>query len=378
MRYILILLILISFETPLFAQVEIKPIEIKTKVASPKGQVIESEDSKKRIPIVQLEKTQLNYQLIQQRIESVYRMASQQPSTRSFSSAQLEELARLSAELKKDKQIDCATNLYLYLSNEMDLNQFELLKKAYQQNPNDERVLKHLFLGYTAINDMDSATIFLKKLNALSPVDGFLKNYLTDILKSVPPGGILITHGIDDFVQIEQIRLSKPEFKEIPIVSFELMRHSTYIKQLENRGYELPNSKELNTNYLMKFCSLNAQRNLFLSSTFPLPYLEEFNNSEFISGILFASKDAGSNYDKLNSALFENTIRKNLKSELSKSKPSVYVKNYIPFLVNQYWMYDFQKQTKEKSEVESLIKLLAKKMFPELDYHKLIHVEVQH
>jgi hypothetical protein len=252
--------------------------------------------------------------------------------------------------------------LAYYLAGNYNLDRSPALEKAYQMNPENLEVQKQ----YVSLKLMNGDTISVQNALSLMSVNDVItlevETYTSDVLTSCTMNSTLITHGFEDTYGALLNQFSHQQRLDVNVVSLDFMQSPQYRKALEGKGYVLPKSTKIDVGYLSQFCSLNADKALFLSVTIPRNYMDPIAKKLFPVGLTFqyTEKPAEDLPIRQETLWFEQLNKYGLTEGEERSK---FAMNYIPML-----LYLEQKYEKEGNEVlllqirESMNYILGKKV----------------
>ena len=275
------------------------------------------------------------------------------------------EQAEMDAKVKQLEMISPNSWEYplaYYLAGNYNLDRSPALEKAYQLNPENLEVQKQ----YVSLKLMNGDTISVQNALSLMSVNDVItlevETYTSDVLTSCTMNSTLITHGFEDTYGALLNQFSYQQRLDVNVVSLDFMQSPQYRKALEGKGYVLPKSTKIDVGYLSQFCSLNADKELFLSVTIPRNYMDPIAKKLFPVGLTFqyTEKPATDLPIRQETLWFEQFNKYGLTEGEERSK---FAMNYIPML-----LYLEQKYEKEGNEVlllqirESMNYILGKKV----------------
>lgn len=164
--------------------------------------------------------------------------------------------------------------------------EFHLLE-AKRQKPKNIDVLK-LSAQVAWIKQANEALrSSVDQLVATGALTRDMLTYDSLLLRFIPRNGILLTHGFGDGVGTKYLQLNGYR-DDLSILSLDLMQSPQYRVLLQQQGFRFPAQTEIiDDRFFAEFLSLNSQRPLYVSMTFPQPYLERIQNQLSIAGLSF-------------------------------------------------------------------------------------------
>lgn len=283
-------------------------------------------------------------------------LASRNQSTqRSPTNLQQMQMDQLVKQLKNQDSTAFEYHINKFISGNYNVELKQQLQIANQLNPNDTRVLKQL----AAVAFIELDTISLLK-NLETQVDRGILNqevlsYCADMLSSAPPQGTLITHSFDDTYATLYNQLKFNNNTDVTILNLDFFQSSFYRKKVSEMEYIVPESKLVNTQFLVDFCNLNTSKSLALSLTIPADYLKAIQSDLYVQGLVFEFDPTNELIDR-NSSLFEEKLTFNVLS-----KESSLSTNYIPMLLELKSLYRQQNEPNQEKKVDFLIDEIARK-----------------
>ena len=177
--------------------------------------------------------------------------------------------------------------LAFYAVGNYNLDRSPALEKAYQMNPENLEVQKQ----YVSFKYMNGDTVSAQNALSLMSVNNVIplevERYTSDILTSCTMNSTLITHGFEDTYGALFNQFTHQLRADVKVISLDFMQSPQFRKELEVKGYVLPKTTKIDVGYLSQFCTLNAEKELFLSVTIPRNYLDPLSKKLFPVGLTF-------------------------------------------------------------------------------------------
>ena len=242
-----------------------------------------------------------------------------------------------------------------FIASNYNVELKQQLQFANKLDSNDTRVIKQL--AAVAFIELDTLTL----LNNLeTQVDRGILNqevlsYCADMLSSAPPQGTLITHSFDDTYAALYNQLKFNNNRGVTILNLDFFQSSLYRKKVSEMEYVVPDSKLVNTEFLVDFCKLNTSKSLALSLTIPADYLKAIQTDLYVQGLVFDFDPKNELIDR-NSSLFEEKLTFKVLSEESSLSA-----NYIPMLLELKSLYRQRNAPNQEKKVDFLIDEIARK-----------------
>ncbi len=283
-------------------------------------------------------------------------VASRNQSTqRSPTIQQQLQMDQLVKQLENQDSTAFEYHINKFIASNYNVELKQQLQFANKLDSNDTRVIKQL--AAVAFIELDTLTL----LNNLeTQVDRGILNqevlsYCADMLSSAPPQGTLITHSFDDTYATLYNQLKFNNNRGVTILNLDFFQSSLYRKKVSEMEYVVPDSKLINTQFLVDFCNLNTSKSLALSLTIPADYLKAIQSNLYVQGLVFEFDPTNELIDR-NSSLFEEKLTFNVLS-----KESSLSTNYIPMLLELKSLYRQQNEPNQEKKVDFLIDEIARK-----------------
>ncbi len=243
-------------------------------------------------------------------------------------------------------------NYFKYTAGNYDVSLYPNLEVAELARPNNSDV--HIQMaGYYMIKDeSDSALVYMDKLIDSERLTTNVVEYASDVLRSVPEEGILITHGFDDSYGAYYAQQKNEIRTDVTLMSLDFMQSEFYRESLEDEGYKLPKSEVINVGFLNAFCAMNADKNLSIALTTPKEYFKPMKGKLFIVGLVFEyHKDTFDNFYS-NDYLWNEQFTKDLIANPVDEKGKQLSANYLPMLLYLRKVYAQKGEDAKKDEMD--------------------------
>ena len=264
-------------------------------------------------------------------LESESNRSKYQSNSRSPS---IESQSVMDSEVERLRVIDDQSfdyHLYNYMSGNYDVSRQESLYQAESLDGDNQEVQRLMVANSLAIGDVTGTGIGLKKIVNNGTLSKETIAYTEDVLKSAKGNEILLTHGTNDsYGAFYNQYLNPIEFNSICIVSLDLMRSESYRSLLIKKGIKVPESESIDVQFFTEFCTINANKGISISMTFPLDYLKPIANHLVPYGLVLRTGKqkplCASDLDDL----WNNGLNKKNLNEYHSSESINYAKNYAP------------------------------------------------
>ncbi len=258
--------------------------------------------------------------------------ASTQLTSRSPSTLQQEEMNQAINFYKINAPESFEYHYFTYTAGNYNIELYPHLLKAQELKPANSDVITQVAAYEIITGDSAQAEANLTKLVEMGKLEQEVLAYDKDVLNSVPAGSVLLTHGFDDSYGTFYLNSVMNIGTEVKIISLDFMQSTAYRDSLKKDGFKIPASTTVDVNFLNEFCKQNEEKKLFLSMTFPKPYLSPMVDKLSIHGLVFAysTKQAGilEENELIWSELLKNGFIYKARTERGKQLSS----NYLPLL----------------------------------------------
>jgi hypothetical protein len=181
--------------------------------------------------------------------------------------------------------------LAFYSAGNYNLNRASAMEKAYTMNPDNVEVQKQ-YLSLKYINgDTVNAENTLSLMSVNEDISLEVERYTADVLTSCTMNSTLVTHGFEDTYGALFNQFSHQLRPDVKVISLDFLQSPQFRIELEGQGYVFPKTTKIDVSYLSQFCSLNSEKELFLSVTIPRNYLDPLSKKLFPVGLTFQYVD---------------------------------------------------------------------------------------
>lgn len=325
-----------------------KKTESKQK-ANTKTQAVSKESKSKDLSNEKVVKEQ-TISVSSTKFVSQKKQAATQITSRSPSAQQQEEMNTAVKNLELYAPQSFEYNYFKYVSGNYNISLFPYLEKAEKMKPDNIDVQIQLVAYYVITKQNEKAKTYLSKLFGFGKIDSDGLSYGANILASVPNNGYLLTHGFEDTYSVMYQQLILNTRNDVQLISLDFAQSEEYRKQLTSRGFYLPQNETIDNAFFQQLCKFNVNKKLYISMTFPKPYLQGIQDNLYVVGLTFAYRnDPISTFDD-NKKLFDLTVRKYIDQEVVSDKAKSLSANYLPMLFvlrNHYFLENNQTKLKE-------------------------------
>lgn len=251
-------------------------------------------------------------------------------------------------------------HFFSYQAGNYNTDLINHLNEAEKLRPNNSDVHIQKASYHLIKNETELARNYLEKLKVSTRLSQDVIDYTEDLLLSAPTNGTLITHGFDDGYGSFYHQVVNRIRPDVQIVSLDFMQSKQYLADLSNRGYKLPKRELIDVTYLKEFCELNALKNISISATLPMEYLNGIADKLYIVGLVLEYKKE-SNYDNFNrnEELWEKTLKKTLTANVISEKGRQLSANYLPMLLHLRQVYEQKGEQDKKKKIDKVIDQIA-------------------
>jgi len=294
--------------------------------------------------------------------QSVYQQSTHNKSSRSATPVQQKQMNSSLGYMNTLAPTAFETNLFSYVNGRYDSDSSKYLLKAAELEPNDPLVRKQLSAYYL----IEEQPILADSVTQTLFTDGTycqgMTWYATDLSNSVPATNTVIVHGIDDLLPLTQVQtlaqVQADGNATFEIVSLELLQSKEYRKSLEKLGYNIPDSKIVDTAFLVDFVQMNPEKNIQLSMTLPKEYLERFMPNLYPMGLTFVLEKSD-DLNTFNAQLWENEWNREHLINGTGDWSDNLTKNYLPSLYTLQKYYQTAGKTDEVAKIQQVIDAIS-------------------
>ena len=283
------------------------------------------------------------------------KQASYQRTQRSPSELQQEEMNNAVDYFEDNSPNSFEYHYFKYVSGNYDVARYYHLKEAEKLRKNNSDVHVQMAAYHMIKNNKDQAARYLDKLISSNRLSNNIIKYAEDILLSAPKNGTLVTHGFDDSYATWHLQSQKKMRADVQLISLDFMQSEYYRDQLKKKGYNLPNSKNIDVSYFGQFCKLNASRNLSASLTMPKEYFRPVLSNVYVVGLVFEyHTDRFENF-KANEFLWNSRLKKHLINNVYDETAKHLSSNYLPMLLQMRKVYGQKGDTDRVNEMDRVV-----------------------
>jgi hypothetical protein len=314
-------------ESPQDMDYRTKEIQTTKKAEAPKIQ------SKSTVEQTAGSSTQLQQKLAFQ-LQNSFIASRKNTSSRSPISNEQQRMIGLVNQLEKTGKESFDYHYFKYVSGNYNFNLVSHLHRAHQLKPTNPDVLVQLVAYHWILNNKSQAVQFIEQLFTSGRLDPSLKEYASDLLRSVPEKGVLITHGVEDTYAVLYLQESKKMRTDVLVLSLDWFQNTQFRDFVKSQNYELPLSNQIDINYLSEFCQLNASKKLSLSFTLPSPYFQPLKSSLYVHGLVAVYSNHSNELKLIDTNVnFYNTFDLKRLSKPTSEREADLSSNYLPMLI---------------------------------------------
>lgn len=236
--------------------------------------------------------------LIQQRyvqasaaFQNTYSTSKKSTSRKSATPEEIMEMNLKLESMRSANPTGFEYQLAEYQIGNYDVSKIGYLKEAERLNPTNKEVQIQL-AAYYEITDGAEKLTYLKKLSDSKYFSDDLLNYAQLVLATMPKNGVLITHGTNDTYPLWMLQDINNYRSDVTIMSLDLMQSQAYRQRFAKKGFRLPTSSFVDTQFLKELVQLNTSIGLHISMTVPSPYLNSIRSFLEIEGLSFTTNRA--------------------------------------------------------------------------------------
>lgn len=282
--------------------------------------------------------------------------SSTQRTQRSPTPAQQQQMNVVVDALEESAPESFEYHYYKYIAGNYNVALIEHLKKAEALKQNNSDVQLQMAGYYLIMNDSKNAATYLDKLSRSSRLSKEVIEYAEDVLRSVQPGGTLITHGTDDTYGAAYVQLNKKIRPDVRIISLDLLQSDKYRENLKSSGYSIPDAKVVNVQFLQQFCAKNNTKNISVSMTTPKEYLVGIQQNLFTVGLNFEyHTDLSYNNFNRNEELWNKELTKRIAENATNEKGKQLSANYLPMLLVLRKVYEQKNEADKLKDIDRSI-----------------------
>jgi hypothetical protein len=354
--------------------IEMKSIDRKNKATNKSSESRMNRDELKDSESLKYEKnsfeidSQTQFQQKQQVLEKSFiqnnNAARYQEQSRSPSSLQQLEMDNIVDQYSAGAPNSFDYHFFKYLAGNFDVSLSQDLFEAKRLQPKNMDVEIQLAAYNLILGKEKELDENLKALKNGGKLQDEPILYATHILASAKNNSVILTHGFDDFYSVLYAQQILEIKKDITLISLDLLQSEAYKAKLKVAGFYIPNQSNVDYNFLKEFCLKNTSKNLYLSMTFPKPYLKELYANLFVQGINFKYCENAEDLDDQNKIIYEEIKKSDGFTSYQTDKGKNLSSNYLPLLItlkNQYSTEYNQSKVTEIEEIQQQVEIQSNK-----------------
>ncbi|MCH2230489.1 MAG: hypothetical protein MK105_09100 [Crocinitomicaceae bacterium] len=231
-------------------------------------------------------------------------------------------------------------NYFNYSAGNHDISREQNLVVAEGLRPSNSDVHVQKAALHIIKNETAEAIKYIDKLIVSKRLSSSALEYGKDLLRSVRPNGILITHGFDDNYSAWYAQHKLGIRQDVVIVSLDFMQSDYYRTQLKNKGYLIPKNKVVDVDFFTSFCNLNKDKGVSVSLTIPKEYFSKVLPRLFVTGLVFEYHSNDFNNFSRNDDLWKNVLSMQIVLKAKDEKAKQLSSNYLPMLFQLRRVYN--------------------------------------
>lgn len=293
------------------------------------------------------------------------KIASNQANSRSAAPLLQIEMDKEVALLKNSSPNSFEYYLSYYMAGNYNVAREDALKNAARLAPTDADVLTQSMGNALAKNDAVSAKFYVEKLKNANLLSEEVLAYAMDLLLSSGENQVLITHGFFDTYGVAYQQFLPDCPVQLTMISLELLQSESYRNVISEKGYNLPQIKNIDSSYLLAFCQLNKDKNIALSMTLPKAYLSPLKESLYPVGLVFEYRpnklSDGVSLLMRNELLWNQILAKHNVIQFTSVESNNLASNYLPMLLYLKTMYELNDEKLKLAELVTALNFTAHK-----------------
>lgn len=275
-------------------------------------------------------------------------------------------LDRIVHDMERNVPNSSELNYALYQQSNNDPSQFHYLSNAQQLAPHRKDLYDDFIGHYEVTNNPTAKAEYCQKMSAENVIPRYAMDYNYNVLASLEPNAILVTHGELDTYPVWVLQEVKKKRKDIIVVNMDLMNNLEYRQRiLHDLGVEWPVNEPIRSAAFFSALANNKyNRPIALPLTFSPPILKELSDNLFVTGLVmnYANElEPASNLEKTQNLWEKGLKRKSV--ELAAKSTATEAKqlsmNYIPMLSLLHGHYRVGGEHEKAMEVYAIAKALA-------------------
>lgn len=293
------------------------------------------------------------------------KIASNQANSRSAAPLLQIEMDKEVALLKNSSPNSFEYYLSYYMAGNYNVAREDALKNAARLAPTDADVLTQSMGNALAKNDAVSAKFYVEKLKNANLLSEEVLAYAMDLLLSSGENQVLITHGFFDTYGVAYQQFLPDCPVQLTMISLELLQSESYRNVISEKGYNLPQIKNIDSSYLLAFCQLNKDKNIALSMTLPKAYLSPLKELLYPVGLVFEYRpnklSDGVSLLMRNELLWNQILAKHNVIQFTSVESNNLASNYLPMLLYLKTMYELNDDKLKLAELVTALNFTAHK-----------------
>lgn len=259
-----------------------------------------------------------------------------------------------------------------YLVSEEAPNRYELLLQAHEVAPNRTECYHDLITYHELNGRQDEVKYFSEKLFEAGDFPPALLAWNYNLLASVEPGSILLTHGDNETYPVWALQLVKGIRPDVKLLNVNLLMHPDY----QQRAFQQLGLEPLDFNptaeYFHRYEAVvrhlveHAKMPVYLSVTLPSEVRELFGEQLFLTGLTL--KYAAQSFDNVaflknnfENKLLRDYLRVDFNPDSVSSVMSQMNLAYLPALMVLHEHYSAANELAEAGDLEVIMRQIAKK-----------------
>ena len=375
MRFFIIILGLLLYGCAFSQQVIEEPTEQKEKGLYNSNQSnapvqnnmntipVESEELQEVAPSKKQEKTAsksaTSVQTSAERFTHYETQSGYMRTQRSPSVQQQEQMDDAVRQLEKLDPKSFEYHYFKYVSGNYNIDWIDHLKSAEKLRPNNADVQTQMAAYHLITGNDQQALSYLQKLVNSGKLSADAIDYSRDLMRSVPAGGVLVTHGFDDMYACSYVQLKEELRSDVTIVSLDFLQSGEYRKKLRSAGLKIPDDKNVGVAFLETFCTFNEGKNVAISLTTPKEYLEPMMSRLYVVGLVFEYHSVFYSNVYMNDYLWNKEFDKKVVEQAKTVKAKNLSANYLPMLLVLRSYYSSNGETEQSKQVDAAIDKVA-------------------
>ncbi len=180
-----------------------------------------------------------------------------------------------------------------FLNAPWDESRFQFLLKAHEIAPQRTEIYHDLVTYHETRGEQAQALIYLEKLFEAGEFPAELLAWNYNLLASVEPDAILLTHGDNDTYPLWVLQSAKGIRKDVNVLNINLLMMDEYrdkaLKRLGIPAIDIRNCLDSKEAFLLIFKEImtGAKRPVYVANTMPEQVRQAFGDSLYLTGLAF-------------------------------------------------------------------------------------------